>query len=1244
MAQRKWTDEQLAAIETRDKTLLVSAAAGSGKTATLTERIIRSLTDEEKPVDITSLLVVTFTNAAAAELRVKISAALESAVKANPDNERLSRQLYLLPSAKIRTIDGFCNDILRANSDRVGLMPNYRIADEAECELLAGSILEGLIESIYSAEVPEVASAEEFEELCDCLSDSKRSEEVSEVFRYIHAKCESNESGARALEPLIEKYNPETFTTVEDSSHGAYLMKISKELFLHYKGIFEKYEKLFALGTSSEQKYLVMLQSDLDLLTKLVNSATYSELREEILSYTLLKKPGVKKDRTDRMESLSAIRDMFREELTELRSYFLYTEGEWKSLFASLYRLLSVLYRFVLRFDEIFSEEKRRRSALSYADIERYAYMCLVKDGKPTDIAENLKNRFEAVYIDEYQDVNSLQNSIFAAISRENNRFMVGDIKQSIYGFRSARPEIFASMKSSFPPLDAAEGDCASIFMSKNFRCDKGIVDFVNGIFDKAFSLIGESIGYRDGDRLGYAKLHEGEVRYRAPKICMLDKKPNANNKSYTPDDEEDYDAPLVVARKIKELLADEKLNSGEKIKPSDVAIIMRNARGKDRLYAEALESLGIPSEISGGESFFLSAEVLLAMCLLNSIDNPRRDVYLAGLMCSPLFGFTADDLYNIRREKSESSLYVSVKRYTEEHPEFEKGERFLSTLAHYRAISEGVGVDTLLFKLYHETGLLALASRSGGEENLNLLYDYARSYEAGAFKGLYNFINFINNIINKKTTFDDNRELGESDAVKIITCHASKGLEYPVVFLVDAGARLENRDKKNRLVFSEDFGISLRLRTEEGYAVVNNPVQDLTNHYIYSKLYEEELRVLYVALTRAREELFVVGTAPTVNRDEYEALLDVKREWLNPYLFKNLSSTLEVMLVAGEVSRPLTKDEFLNMEMWAGISPAEANAEMSAEANAETSAEANAEMPAEANNEMPAEANNEMSAKANAEMSAKANNEMPAEDTDKETSDLAGFTDELIRRFTYEYPRLHLSTLPEKMSVSRTSPHVLDEDVGVTLFEEDGKAGEDEEKKRTLPRFVEGNKAEESAKRGIATHYLLQFCDLECLEKNGAEAELHRLIDAGFISPEDGERVRIREIELFRRSDLFRQMKSAKNLYREFRFNTALPAQIFTENEEKRASYKNKTVLVQGVIDCLIEYEDGSFGLFDYKTDRLTREELADRSLAEKTLRDKHSLQLSYYALAVEKIFGSLPKRVEVYSLPLGETVNVKI
>lgn len=1182
MAERQWTDEQLRAIQTRDRTLLVSAAAGSGKTATLTERIIRSLTDKDSPAEISELLVVTFTKAAAAELRAKIARALEEAVAKNPENDRLVRQLYLLPSAKIRTIDSFCNDILRQNTDRVGISANYRIADAAEIAILSSAILDGLINSVYEGLEPDIATPEELEELAECLTSAKRSDELAEVLHLVWSKCECCESGIEALLPLIEYYNPDKLVSVEKTHHGAYIIEKTRECLEHYANSIKKYSDIFSNGCAAENKYYGMTVSDGESLSRVLCHSDYTSVRDAMHQISYVKCPTVSNaDKTADMYEYLTLRKMMKGDIDKLSEFYNYTEDDWRELFATLYRLFGVLYRFERRFDEVFLQEKLRRGALDYSDIERFCYNLLIKDGKRTDIAENLSNQFSAIYIDEYQDVNSLQNKIFESLSRPDNRFMVGDIKQSIYGFRSARPEIFANMKRSFPPLSSDKQTAASVFMSKNFRCDRAVVDFVNSIFDKTFALIGDSIGYLSGDRLEYAKIHEGgEPPYLTPGIYMLDK-------------DSPISEPDAVAMKIKELVDTGTLDDGSPIRPSDIAIILRYASNKYSVYAEALSKVGVPSEISGAKDFFLSAEVLLVLCLLNSIDNPRRDIYLAGLACSPLFMFNADDLYRIRREGEGESLYEALCSYTSKHTDFEKGKHFISELSHYRAIAEGVSVDTLLYRLYYETGLMALAGAGGGKENLTLLYDYARTFESGAFRGLYNFITFINNLIDKSSTFDENRGGDGSDAVKIVTCHASKGLEYPVVFLCECGSRFSDKDSRAALAFEEDFGISMRTRTPSGLALVESPVQDAVNYYVKKKNYDEELRVLYVALTRAREQLYVTGTCPVAKREDYEEKIATLRANLSPYSMRTLSSALEVMLVTCDNPRPHTLDELLG----------------------------------------------EKSTSVNVSAEDELDDAVRCETKYDEQMCDGELCDELYRRFTYSYPYADMTTLPEKLSVSHVYPTVLDDNEEmIPLFE-----SEDGGKLPVLPRFAGGGASEESAKRGIATHLFMQFCDLENLGKVGANEELSRLVREGFISPDDSKRVRIREIEAFVRSELFAEMQNAAHIWREFRFNTELDARLFTTSESKLASYEGKRVLVQGVIDCIVEFDDGSIGLFDYKTDRLSKEELQDKELARQRMYEKHSQQLYYYSLAIERIFGRLPSRVEVYSLALGECLDVK-
>lgn len=1190
MAAREWTSEQLSAIEARGKTLLVSAAAGSGKTATLTERIIRRLLDKKNPVTVDSLLIVTYTNAAASELRQKISVALEEAVKNNPDDDGLLRQLMMLPSAKIKTIDAFCNDVLRANVDRAGLPPSYRISTGAECEILSSAILEGLIDAVYNGEALHIATPDEFENLAECLTDSKHTEDLADVMKFVYDKCQSSIEGTEILNRLVDIYSPEKYVSAGETIHGRYLINKLDQALNHHIDCLCSYRNELSDASSLDAAYLPTVDSDSSKLSAILLASGYSEKKDRIeaLAFDKIK---TAKNKTPLMEDFVTYRNLMKADILDYKDFFIYSEEEWKKLYESLYKVLTTLCKFIFAFDKTFAEEKRQRGIVTYADLERYTYNCLWQGGERTDIAENLAERFSEIYIDEYQDVNALQDKIFEAIAKPNNRFMVGDIKQSIYGFRSARPEIFANMKASYPPLAESEGNTASIFMSSNFRCDKGVVDFTNEIFDKMFTLLGDSIGYRDGDRLGYAKIHETPPPYRRPSVVV------AVPGKYR--DENDVSAEDAVAMKIEELVAKGRLDNGKKIKYSDIAIILRTTSPLER-YAEALSNRGIATEISVPEDFFMTPEVLLTLSFLNTIDNPRRDIYLAGLLCSPIFGFSGEELAIIRRSTGKETLYEALCHYIGENPGFTKGQRFLERLGYYRSIAENTPVDKLIYKIYHETGLLSLASRNGGRKNLMFLYDHARSFESGAFKGLYNFISYIDNVISGKITaeFEEKRSGEEENAVKIITAHSSKGLEYPIVFFVHANRQMSGMvggaDSKERWVkYSEEMGISLQLRTESRLARVKNPVCKAIVEFSKEKDFEEELRVLYVILTRARERLYIVGESTSKDIDKYRNNIRVISENLSPYSAKMLSSYLDVVLAASG-AKGLDPEDFLD--------------------NEEEEAEGH-------DNEVEDDAD--------------------AMGDGLEISlgiiDLAG---ELTRRFNFTYSQPYMSELPEKMSVSKITPTVLDgtedEVVEILLPEVEG------EPKDTLPTFMTGTDEAESAKRGIATHYFMQFCDLDRFVGEGSEAELRRLVDEQYISPEDGARVRIRELEAFRNSGLIRKMLGARKLYRELRFNVRLPAKYFTEDEEKRAVYADKTVLVQGVIDCIIEDTDGSLHLIDYKTDRLTREERADRHLGEQRLKKAHTLQLSYYALAIREMFGKLPKTIGVYSLHLGDEVRI--
>ena len=1216
---RSWTDSQLKAIETRDRTLLVSAAAGSGKTATLTERIIRSILDEENPINIEEMLIVTYTRAAVGELRERIASAVKAAIKERPDDEELERQLYMLPSAKISTIDAFCADILRANAERVGINPNFRVPDGAEAQLLAENILDGLLESIYEGHAPEVATPKELDALTDCLAQARRQSDLPAIIHMIYSSTLNALEGVDAIGTLVGEFDPDTFTGVENTGFGKYILARLDELLAHYKKVFN--EMMLEIGTDGKYaKILDMLGDALGLISELESKTSYEEKRDILVNYEFKRAASI--SQKDALPPVKIVRTAFKDEILKMRDdFFRHSDEEWRIAYSGLYRQFDVLYRVIKEFDRLFKLEKKRRGMCEFSDVERLTYECLWQNGEKTEVAKEQAKLYKAVYIDEYQDVNSLQNKIFEAISSESNRFMVGDIKQSIYEFRSANPKIFADMKKSFPSL-GTDGDypAASIFMSNNFRCDEGVIDFVNHIFDRLFYFLRDSIGYVESDRLKFSKMYDHpKPAYVYPEICLVPTIPASDPRSALVEDQSML-VPEVVARKIKELLDTGTLDNGEKIQPRHIAIIMRNVKNKGEKYARELAKLGIPAALTENERFFINSDVLLVLCLLNSIDNPHKDVYLAGLMCSPIYGFKLGEIAVMRKLYQADTLYDSLKRCAEESEDGERVKKFLEKLAYYRLLSEGMPTDKLLMKLYHETGLLALSSnKKESKDNLMLLYEHARKYEAGSFKGLYNFISYINQLTGRESDFDKREAPAECDAVRIITAHGSKGLEYPVVFFAGGTSSFNGNHGEGeppRFEYEEGFGMGMFLRTDSGLALVRNSTKNVIKHYRHRKKIEEEARVLYVILTRARERLYVVGQVKS-KEEEFAQEIAAAREYMSEYSVYNVSTLLKMILEMKDFETKSPSEFLLDPPLVYTAAAYEAVENLTSDEKTDEAVKSKED-----------------------------DGEIIVDSYEVDKLETL-----LKERFNFAYPDSHLTRLPGKLSVSRLYPAILDgsDEHVIKIVDEPEEsltdAEEDiilEEKRGYLPKFRSPDTQSLSAERGIATHMLLQFCDLERMVKHGAREELLALKSAGFLSEKDAELVRLKEAQGFADSALIKDMLAAKNLYREFRFNVKLPACDFTTEPELKALYKDRSVLVQGVIDCLYEDSEGEYHLIDYKTDRLTLEEKADKELARKKMCDKHSLQLSYYAKAVELMFGKYPKTIEVYSLPLGTTLDV--
>ncbi|MBQ3127075.1 MAG: UvrD-helicase domain-containing protein [Clostridia bacterium] len=1183
---RNWTAEQRSAIETRGKTLLISAAAGSGKTAVLTERIVRMLTDPDTPASLERMLIVTFTRAAAAELRQRISAALSEALAANPQNRHLHRQLLALSSAKISTISSYCLELVRANFQRLGLPAQFRMADAGELGVLSRSIMDELINRHYTGDPA-------FGSFADHFTGARNDDTLADTFLKLYPKLTAYPEGIDYLGRYADNLRLNRLSL--QVGWGKIAAERTRRVYTDVEQIYLRACADMADDSGMARAYLPAFSADLDHIRTVLSALEteqYSALRDAILAYSPTRLGILRGEaKSEESERWKKARESFKEERGKLAEHFFLPSPEaMETIIDETAAVIDRLHSLLGEFEAHFTAEKKRRGICDFSDIERYALSLLVDEkDADTDIAAALAEQFDVICIDEYQDVNAVQDRIFRAIARPGTRFMVGDIKQSIYRFRGAEPNIFADYRRTFPTLGEDDGGAASIFMSNNFRCDRPIIDCSNRIFAYLFGLCGQSIGYVPADDLVCGKPTAEDAAPVTVALC--------------PPAEADADDNTIppeyrwIAAEIGRLLRDGRLDDGTPIRPAHIAILTRSRTGNEQLLL-ALEDAGIPCTAGHSTGFFENPEVLMMLCLLNTIDNPNRDVYLAGTLRSPLFGFTLDELITVRQDSPDPDepLCAALRRYTETH-DWTKGRQFLDRLAEYRAMAEGTPVDRLLNQLYRDTAVLAYAGAADDEArtpeqkraNLHLLYDYARRFEASSYKGLYNFILYLNDMIAEKAKVEE-PEIVPEDAVRIMSIHQSKGLEFPVCFVADLGRSLNLKDAGSNLLFDHGAGIALRLRDESGFARRTTPIREAVAAYITDGQLEEEMRVLYVALTRARERLYL--TVQCKKGKTPDALLD---EAVDRRFFGGRDS---LMRCTGYREWILTALSGTPEDCYRIIIPDES------------------------------------------EMAEPTALPTIAQPTDAPAADDA-LIDTLRARFGFVYPDAHLTDLPAKLAVSRLYPTLLDDEA---LPDELNKPTPLPEL-RQRPAFLDGF-AEDTeklgAERGTATHVFLQFCDFaRCAADptpRGIAAEAARLLEAKFITPRMAELLRADELAHFFASAFYAELAAAQWQLRERRFHLYLPAAAFTADPDYAARLGEEQILVQGVIDLCFETAAGELILCDYNTDRLPH----DREKAAAILRERHGNQLGYYAEACRALFGRAPDRICLWSLALGEAFEM--
>ncbi len=1176
----KWTSAQTSAIETHGKTLLVSAAAGSGKTATLTERIIRSLRDPELGGDISRMLVVTYTRAAAAELKVKIARALSTALSENPADHRLASQLMMLESAKICTIDSFYYEIVKTNAARLGLPGSIRIVDSAEMTLLCKNEMEAVIDDFYRDE-------SRFIDFMDHFIAVRGQDACADIFLSVYHSLLAYKGGVDRLlgyeQMLREAASRDFFAT----PYGETARKGSKAALEYAVRILSRACEFFENSGNDKlmANYYPAFQNDLNTARAAldaVEAADYERARQTLEHYEKLSLKAVRGELDPYIEYLKELRGSLTKLFSKLgEDYFTLTADEIATLMPATADVIAMLYRMLSEFHTRMTKEKVTRGICDFDDIRRYVRELLIgEDGNPTDIAESYRERFDEIYIDEYQDVDELQDEIFRAISKKGGRFMVGDIKQSIYGFRGADSGVFASYKNRFPLLgEDKDAEGCSIFMSDNFRCDRNIVNFSNIVSSYLFRNCGESIGYRPEDDLVFGKALPSED-YVSPLVKLVlisaDDAPEEEG-----NDEKVYYEAEYIAAEIQRLLDGERKADGTPIEPRDIAVLMRQTTDLEAL-AEILNREGIPTASADKSDFFENPDILLMLSFLSTIDNPRRDIPLAGTLRSPLFGFSFDELVSIRRQGEERlSLYDALVETaaSSTNPLGQKCADFVRILTELRNRAAALPVDKLISMLYHEFSIRALCEDS---EHLNRLYEYARGFEANSFHGLYSFISYINEIIEKNAKLDKKEAATAQNAVQLITIHHSKGLEYPVCFLYGMGKPFNERFKGEKLQFDRDLGLGMLLHDSTGFASIDTPLRRAIIERKLRAGREEEMRVLYVAMTRARERLYL--TACPKNLEKTEMHVRGYLEFGREYGIRSSNSYLDWILAAlsdtpqndcFEILRVTGQKRLCNV----------------------TEATAREEAPSEPSREL-----------------------MTLFET----------------RFAFEYPYRHITRLPAKLSVSRLYPAVLDE------AEEQGISAESLRSAFVYPESLIGSDKASGAERGTATHTFLQFCDFENTPRHGVREELSRLLHEHFIDKRTASLCHVGQLEAFFESELFSRMQRAEKIYREQRFNIFLPASEFTVLPEKAELLENEMLAVQGVIDLFFVEKNGDIVLVDYKTDYLSPKELEEPTLAAQKLIERHGEQLSYYAKAIEQMCGKKPRETLIYSLPLGKTIRL--
>lgn len=1287
----KFTPEQQRVIELHNSNILVSAAAGSGKTAVLVERIIRMICDGEHPADIDRLLIVTFTNAAAAEMRERIAAGIIARLEADPGNEHIQKQSALLHNAQITTIDSFSLFLIRNHFNEIGLDPDFRVADEGEIKLLQQEVLAQLLEDAYAGNfvpeealtsregygnegtVPEMEAPEQFhacvEYFCPGGRESVLEQHILNLSRYAG-------SFPWPAEWLEERKNDYAAGDMEALVHSDYGQYLTERVNRTVEGCLEKLREVKRLCELPDGPYMYgeLTEAEIEQLERLTSCKDLEEQAAKIPAVTFARLPSKKDDSVDpaKRELAKAIRNSVKDTLSDLSESYFKTPLELAVEQGKACREpLRILLDLVLEFDRRLLAAKQERHLIDFSDMEHYALQILLKREKveesdgtgtdrtetkyrivPSDVAMEYRQYFQEILIDEYQDSNLVQEYLLSAISGEEegryNRFMVGDVKQSIYKFRLARPELFLEKYDTYQET----GDLCRIDLAKNFRSRIQVVDAVNDVFSRIMSREIGGIAYDDKAALYPGAVYPAQEDPAYGSELLLIRKPEKGEREESGIGEQhaegagvlvDYDnvrqlEALAIAARIKQLKGSLQVmekSTGElrPVRYSDMVILLRTTSGWDEEFKKILEQQGIPVYITSKTGYFGALEVQELLQFLRVLDNPRQDIPLFGVMQSVFGGFTQEEIAQIRsggegHSRKRMTLYEALKevaqsgRTVEEGEEISAGESageeaelsqkadtFLQRIGHYRDLTPFTSIRDLLQRILDDYDYLnyvtALPAGSKRRANVEMLLTKASAFEKTSYFGLFHFIRYMEQLEKYDVDYGEADTLDENaDVVRIMSIHKSKGLEFPVVFVSGLSKRFNMQDANQSLIVDMDLGVAVDY--VDSVRRIKN--KTLRRTVLSAKMKEdnlaEELRVLYVALTRAREKLIL--TAVLDKADEKWELTQMTGQERLTYLdFCEAGSYMDFLLPilpqTGIAVKTLRTEDLAVEELREQLRMGDRREQLRLIACGETTLTGD-----------------------------------PEENERKLMY--------LRERFAYQYPHPGLQKLYTKTTVSELKI--------AAMAEKDEAAFHTFEEKEVVP-YIPGFRREQEkvsgAVRGNAFHRTMELLDFTYLftesglftgcpnnyeeyrrglDKNRLQNRLEEFLQRETISlrltEEYAKAVSLPKILNFLEQELAYRMWRAQEqglLYREQPFVLGIDAKRLDPDLPK-----GEKVLIQGIIDVFF-IEDGEIVLLDYKTDVIDSLE---------ALWNRYNVQIQYYEEALTKLMQMPVKERILYSFYL--------